>query len=132
MSDELTQADVQACYRQLQNDYQNLRREIREALLAEDREQYAELAGQVNDLEELAVADVLVDLNLAGIDRHVKHLASVENALYRIRHGHYGDCLDCKQAIEPERLRAAPEVSRCLQCQNHYERLYEGQSYPRA
>jgi hypothetical protein len=34
-----------------------------------------------------------------------------------------GSCVDCRAAITPERLRAAPEAVRCLRCQRAREAL---------
>jgi DnaK suppressor protein len=38
-------------------------------LLRSDRERYADIAGQVHDAEEEAIADLLVDVSLAEITR---------------------------------------------------------------
>lgn len=37
-------------------------------------------------------------------------------ALKRISEGEYGYCEECREAIEPERLRANPILMRCLSC----------------
>lgn len=31
-------------------------------------------------------------------------------------------CTSCSEVIEPKRLRAAPRATRCLQCQDDFER----------
>lgn len=38
--------------------------------------------------------------------------------------GSYGTCKSCGRAIPPERLMAAPEAVRCLDCQRHFEGLH--------
>ncbi len=38
--------------------------------------------------------------------------------------GSYGTCKSCGDAIPPERLNAAPEAVRCLDCQRHFEGLH--------
>jgi DnaK suppressor protein len=36
--------------------------------------------------------------------------------------GQHDDCIDCGDAIPPERLSALPEADRCIDCQNGFER----------
>jgi RNA polymerase-binding transcription factor DksA len=44
-------------------------------------------------------------------------------ALERLDEGEYGTCVECGEAIAPARLRAMPEVSTCVRCQDRIERL---------
>jgi DnaK suppressor protein len=99
-----------------------LRARIHEALLHADAEQYARIAGEVRDAEEDAVADLLVDVNLADITREVQELRDIEAALQRVGAHSYGLCIVCRQRIARERLEAYPTAKRCLQCQVRYER----------
>jgi hypothetical protein len=48
-----------------------LRSEIHDTLLRADAETFARIAGEVRDAEEDAVADLLVDVNMAEITRDV-------------------------------------------------------------
>ena len=41
---------------------------------------------------------------------------SLEETLYRMNQGDYGDCIDCGEAIELERLKLKPSVLKCLDC----------------
>jgi RNA polymerase-binding protein DksA len=43
--------------------------------------------------------------------------AQVEQALDRLRAGTYGICQECGRPIDPERLRARPEATLCIECQ---------------
>jgi len=43
-------------------------------------------------------------------------------ALERLRDGEYGLCEECGEPIAPARLRAMPEVARCVRCQDRLER----------
>lgn len=99
-----------------------LREEIRDTLLRADSEQYSALAGEVHDIAEQSVADLLVDVNLAEITRDVEELRDVEAALDRIHSGAYGACLRCNGPVERERLEAYPTAKRCMACQQEYER----------
>jgi RNA polymerase-binding transcription factor DksA len=105
----------------LQERSQALRRDIRRELEKADSEHYQELAGRVSDTGEKAVADLLVDIDLAEITRDVEELRDVEGALLRIARGTWGYCVDCGEEIEPERLAALPSASRCLRCQARAE-----------
>jgi DnaK suppressor protein len=44
-------------------------------------------------------------------------------ALDRLNEGEYGRCVECGEDIAPARLRAMPEVSTCVRCQDRIERF---------
>jgi RNA polymerase-binding protein DksA len=48
-------------------------------------------------------------------------LSQVEEALERQRAGTYGICQNCGRPIDPERLRARPEATLCIDCQRAQE-----------
>jgi RNA polymerase-binding protein DksA len=98
-----------------------LRSEIHDTLLRTDAETFARIAGEVRDAEEDAVADLLVDVNMAEITRDVRELRDVEAALRRIATGTYGVCLNCREPIAHARLEAYPTAKRCLPCQRRYD-----------
>ena len=110
--------------------HRTLREEIREELLASDEEHFIDLAGQVHDLEEESVADLLVDIGLAMIDLHINEIRDIEAALQRIGYGAYGVCVECDDDVELARLRAYPTAKRCLACQENYERNHAGNKTP--
>ena len=116
-----------AGYKQvLERRYRVVREEIRQELLKSDNEHYIDLAGQVHDLEEESVADLLIDLDLAIIDLHVEEVRQIDAALMRLARGEYGVCADCADQIEPMRLRALPIALRCSPCQANFERNHAG------
>ena len=102
--------------------------EIREALQQSDSEQYVELAGRVHDREDESVADLLVDVNLATIDGHIRELRENEAALERMRQNSYGLCIECGKSIDIRRLENSPAVSRCYECQTNFERTHPGKT----
>ncbi len=110
----------------LDKQYRELREEIRKILLKSDKESFQKLAGEVHDMEELSVADLLVDLNHAEIDHLLKELHEVEDALRRIREGRYGICIDTGKPIELERLKAYPAAKRTARAQTVYEKTHAG------
>jgi DnaK suppressor protein len=101
-----------------------LREEIRETLVRSDQEQYTMIADQVRDLEDESFADLMVDVNLAEIDRDLQELRLIDDAMLRIGDGRYGRCSACGQPIDIERLRATPFASRCFDCQSSFERTH--------
>jgi RNA polymerase-binding transcription factor DksA len=99
-----------------------LRAEIREVLLRSDSEKYADIAGQVHDAEEEALADLLVDVSLAEITRDVGEMRDIDAALRRIATGGYGTCVRCREPISRARLEVYPTAKRCLSCQQIHDR----------
>lgn len=99
-----------------------VRADIRRELLKYDSETYGQLADRVADSGERAVADLLVDIDLAEIDRDVEECRAIEAALLRLSDGSYGSCTDCGEAIDAARLENDPAVSRCYECQQRFER----------
>lgn len=108
-----------------------LRGEIRAGLLRGDTETYGELAGQVHDVDEQSLADLLIDVNLAGISREVQEVRDIDAALRRITAGTYGKCVDCGGQIDPARLEAYSTAKRCLACQRTYESQPAARSPPK-
>lgn len=98
--------------------------ETRQLLLASDDEQYVARAGEVHDLEEESVADLLKDVQLADIDRHVEEIRDIEAALLRLADGTYGLCADCGNPIGHDRLAAYPTAKRCVVCQEQHEKTH--------
>lgn len=65
----------------------------------------------------------------AGHDLSVSRMASEENEIYqidealqKIKAGEYGDCEECGEPINPERLEALPHARFCIACQQAFER----------
>lgn len=114
--------EVEHLRQRLRAEHARLRREVTDELARSEQGRYAELAGQVHDRGEEAVADLLEDLEIAALDRHVQRLRQVEAALARIADASYGLCTDCGAPIGSGRLEADPAVERCLDCQSALEK----------
>src|SRR6059036_157662 len=52
----------------------------------------------------------------------VERANKLAEALERLRGGEYGLCEECGGQIAPARLRAMPEVTTCVRCQDRLER----------
>jgi DnaK suppressor protein len=53
----------------------------------------------------------------------VERVNRLSAALDRLRDGDYGICVECEEPISPARLRALPEVTTCVRCQDRIERM---------
>jgi DnaK suppressor protein len=107
-----------------------LREEIRQDLLKSDDDRARLLADRVGDLEDDSLADLIIDLDLAEIDRDLEELRDVEAALDRMQQGAYGVCATCSGEIPYERLAAYPTAKRCQRCQRIHEQTYAHKATP--
>jgi len=121
MPSTLTQAQLAELRGSLKARFDALREEVRQELIQSDDEQYVALAGSVWDPADASIADLLADVNLAVIDRHINEIRTTEAAMLRIARGVYGICVDCDEPIAPERLTAYPAAQRCYRCQTQHE-----------
>ena len=101
-----------------------LREEIRQTLIKSDSEQYRQIAAEVHELEDDSFADLMVDVNLAEIDRDLDELRAVDAAILRMSDGRYGSCDECGLKIDFDRLQATPFAVRCFDCQSLHERTH--------
>ncbi len=110
--------------KQLRGRALQLREEIRQTLLRSDDESYVHIAEQARDIEDDAFADLIVDVNLAEVDRDLGELREIDATFQRMADGTYGHCEDCGGTIDPERLDAEPTAARCVRCQRAHEHRY--------
>src|SRR5262245_49026959 len=108
-----------------------LRGEIRHTLERSSDETHARVAEQARDTEDDSFSNLVVDVNLAEIDRDADELRRIDGALARLSEGSYGSCESCGQEIPEARLQAEPTALRCVQCQELYERTHAGNGTPR-
>lgn len=103
---------------------QHLQQEIRQELENCDSGNTVNLSDSVHDVGEESVADLLRDLNNALINQHLVALNQVNIAYQRLNTGHYGECSDCGEDIQWERLLSQPAASRCVSCQTLHEKTH--------
>ena len=108
-----------------------LRDEIQHTLERSSEETHARIADQARDTEDDSFSNLVVDVNLAEIDRDADELRRIDGALARISEGSYGLCASCGQEIPQARLQAEPTAVRCVQCQELYERTHAVGATPR-
>jgi DnaK suppressor protein len=63
------------------------------------------------------------EIGFATRELLVERVYRLQAALERLRHGEYGICVECGEAIAAARIRALPEVQTCIRCQDRLERL---------
>ncbi len=56
--------------------------------------------------------EVLVELVREGTEE----LEQIQHAFTRMDEGHYGMCVTCGNAINPQRLKAIPMATLCIEC----------------
>jgi DnaK suppressor protein len=108
-----------------------LRDEIQHTLERSSDETHVRIAEQARDAEDDSFSNLIVDLNLAEIDRDADELRRIDTALARLSEGSYGVCEDCGQRIPEARLEAEPTALRCIRCQELYEKTHAVGSTPR-
>jgi RNA polymerase-binding transcription factor DksA len=74
------------------------------------------------DLFDQVQATESRESHFASRDRIVERLHRVSAALDRAREGSYGECTECRRPIPLARLRALPEATTCVGCQERLER----------
>ena len=79
------------------------------------------LADEV-DVIRTVQTNVVVLVPGMGDDMLVERANKLAEALQRLRGGEYGLCEECEEPIAPARLRAMPEVTTCVRCQDRIER----------
>jgi len=99
------------------------------------------LAGDLSLLNELRqqsggdVVDVALDTAQDEISSQLaevesRELASIENALEKMREGEYGLCDGCTKPIPLARLQALPYATTCIECQREAEKSGGGRGAP--
>jgi RNA polymerase-binding transcription factor len=63
------------------------------------------------------------EIGFATRELLVERVNRITAALERLDAGEYGQCAECGEGIAPARLRALPEVTTCVRCQDRLERL---------
>ncbi len=117
--------------RRLRDRASQLRGEIKQTLARSSDESHAQIADRVRDAEDDSFATLIVDTNLAEVERDVDELRLIDAALKRIYAGTYGICAACEEPIPLPRLEAEPTAERCIKDQELYEKTHASAATPR-
>ncbi|MGH7139269.1 MAG: TraR/DksA family transcriptional regulator [Pirellulales bacterium] len=100
-----------------------VRRDALRKALAGDLSLLKELRDQsAGDVVDFALDSAQHEINSQLAEVESRELASIENALERMRTGHYGVCEQCSIKIPMARLNALPYATLCIECQRDAER----------
>ena len=124
MNKHLSDEQIHRLRERLDNRFNDLWHEIGAELKGSAREHFLQIAGEVQDLEDRSVADLLADLNMTILDKHVQETRDINSALIRIDKGTYGICSGCGGSIDFDRMTANPTAERCVHCQDVYEKTH--------
>lgn len=127
---QFTDEELAQLKARLQQRYLELRKEVRGELERSGDERYVDIAGSVADPGDDSVADMLLDLNAAIVDRQVREMREVEATLKRLAELDFGDCIECGGEIGFDRLMAYPTAQRCIRCQELHEKTYSHENSP--
>ncbi len=101
------QVQYENALRSMRAELQDLLRETRQDVLAEQVPEDSIALGSQNLLQDLAVGQ---------LHRYKQLLEEVEAALRRVEDGSYGVCGGCRNAIPARRLQALPWARYCVSC----------------
>lgn len=106
--------------------YEELLRQ-RERVAKDMHTEYEEIeASELSDWVDLASASHERELSIILNGNKDEVLLKIDQALEMIKNGTYGVCLNCKQPIARERLKAIPFARLCIHCQEKLERYARG------
>jgi DnaK suppressor protein len=126
----LTKQQINGLARKLDARHRQLRQEIQTTLERSGEQNYMEFAGRVRDEGDDSVARLFADMNATMVDRDVQEIRDIEAAHKRIANGSYGVCENCGNEIAVERLEAYPTATRCIICQQQYEKTHASDNTP--
>ena len=99
------------------------RRDALRKALAGDLSLLKELREQTSgDVVDFALDSAQDEISSKLAEVESRELASIEQALERMREGHYGVCGGCESNIPLARLQALPYATYCIQCQREVEK----------
>jgi DnaK suppressor protein len=99
-----------------------MRRDALRTALAGDLSLLKELRAQTaGDVVDAALDSAQDEISSQLAEVESRELASIENALQRMRDGQYGVCEGCSCSIPMARLNALPYATLCINCQREQE-----------
>ena len=122
----LTKAQLASLATRLRERQGDLRAEIKAHLGAGTDTGIVGLSSVPTETDDWGVGDELAARDIAEARQQLGALADVDAALSRVDAGSYGECIDCGEPIAPARLEAYPAATRCIDCQEAFEKREAG------
>jgi len=77
---------------------------------------------KLTDVAEIASSGLSSDMEMHLVEEDARELKQIEDALSRIKAGHYGTCEQCGRLIKKARLKAIPFATLCVSCKEEEEK----------
>lgn len=102
---------------------------VRQMLAAQKKEILQKIGKKKNQIEsqggdfmDVATDNLEYELNYLFEEREREKLQNIDDAFARMKEGTYGECDECGEDIEIDRLLALPFTHLCLDCKSKQER----------
>jgi DnaK suppressor protein len=107
-----------------------MRRDALRTALAGDLSLLKELRAQTaGDMVDAALDSAQDEISSQLAEVESRELASIENALRRMKEGKFGVCEGCGNHIPMARLNALPYATLCIECQREAEKYGSSGNY---
>ncbi|MCU0715991.1 MAG: TraR/DksA family transcriptional regulator [Pirellula sp.] len=100
-----------------------LRREALRKALDGDLSMLQSLSQDGGDVMDAAMDTAQDEISSQLVEVESRELTQIEEALARIRDGHYGECDVCDKPIPLARLQAVPYATSCIDCARKQEKF---------
>ena len=95
--------------------------ELAAAVARVEQDARAEPAPDALDVGDRAAESYNRESSLLELDKDLRCLTLIREALLRDAEGTYGLCVECGKPIESKRLEAVPWARHCIRCQERQE-----------
>ncbi|MGA7181334.1 MAG: TraR/DksA family transcriptional regulator [Thiobacillaceae bacterium] len=127
----LTSDELKNIQGKLRDRQKALLEQVRDELDQRENQHLVEfMRDEPGDAGDISLADALSDMNIASVDRHIHELRDIEAAFGRIKDGSFGQCIDCGDDVDSQRLFAYPTAKRCIACQQKHEQVFVQEGHP--
>ena len=92
-----------------------------QSAIREIRDEGSGRAHQLSDIDDILDCDPEDDVAFAIVHWRTQMLHKIDEAVYNLETGAYGQCMDCHGPISAARLRALPFAVRCRDCEERRE-----------
>jgi DnaK suppressor protein len=99
-----------------------IRREALKKALDGDLSMLQTLSQEGGDVMDAAMDTAQDEICSQLVEVESRELTQIEEALNRIREGHYGECEVCDKPIPLARLQAVPYAISCIECARKQEK----------
>jgi DnaK suppressor protein len=99
-----------------------IRREALRKALDGDLSLLQSLSQEGGDVMDAAMETAQDEISSQLVEVESRELSQIEDALGRLKEGHYGDCEHCNKPIPLARLQAVPYATLCIECARKQEK----------